>query len=508
MIEASSPWVLARASVRGKSHIDGEIVNQDAMHVASRTGEPCFAVAISDGAGSAKRADEGSQHFSRLIAEGLQQMAMHVHLGKLQGGSHNLVADQINRLVADARASLDVGSDSLRYFHCNLMALALGPKWGVMVYLGDAVMLKSRFERSGEKVDFFVDAGMTAQDRTEYANETHFITEADWTKHLMWNFIDPNGPDDLYALMTDGAADIALGNVPGSGQRRVNRGFFAPLLSMVLGAGDDAERNLIVNSALEDRQTYRITGDDKTMLLVIRRSQLAMSQYEPEMQDQSSLKAELIKENAQPSHAKSAAPVAAATPSLASEPSPKSKLSTEAHESVASAALYSPVDLSPTSASRMSSAVVGGVQLPPGVRVKSGFNQREKLKYVAAGAILMFGILLLSSFIPTVVTWMKNRSTVVGSEEKAAGSASAASEPNKNQEKSPTLGTASKASQPIAAPTVIEASTNSVPSITTTATDTVQAPSILAAEKKTETKPPDAAVKPAKKAASAEATKP
>lgn len=294
MASMTKDWVIARASVQGKSHVDGGIVNQDAMALVNPPGDDCFAVAISDGAGSAKRADEGSQHFSREIARGLHKLVSAVHRREVAGNSQNTIADHIQQLITDARKSLNVGDSTLRDFHCNLMALAIGPEWGVMVYLGDAVMLKSAFASSAKGADFFVNASMSLQDRAEYANETHFVTEPDWPKHLVWNFVDPKGQDDFFALMTDGAADIALGPVPGSTEKEVSRPFFAPLVSMVMTAPAEDERNRVIYDALASPQTYKLTGDDKTMVLVIRRSKLVLGALEPIVEKQKPMEKDKI----------------------------------------------------------------------------------------------------------------------------------------------------------------------------------------------------------------------
>ena len=383
MTATQSDWILARASVRGKSHIDGDIVNQDAMYVVRHPGNNCFAVAISDGAGTADRADEGSQHFSREIGNGLYNLVTAVDRKAIAGNSQNVVADYIHQLIVNARKSLDPSQQNLRQFHCNLMALAIGPKWGIMVFLGDAVMLKSSFKAGCDEVEFFVNPAMTAQDRTEYANETHFITETDWPKHLGWEIVDPNGPEDMFALMTDGAADIAMSPVPGSVDKRVNKEFFAPLLSMVLAAPDEAERDMVVDSALGNRQTYRLTGDDKTMLLVIRRPKLALGELEPivKMQAQTAGTAVLPKP---------ITPATTATPQqLASPPSPP-KL--EPTEPVAAATNQKPNEAANASAHQ---------SLPPLPATTGHGDKLFKRRYMMLGALfagsLLFGLVMLGA---------------------------------------------------------------------------------------------------------------
>ena len=264
-------WQIVHASVRGKSHMDRGLPNQDALHLAVSADQTCFSLAISDGAGSAQFAEEGAKHFAHSIGDKLLALVHDVNERRLDGGSRNLIGDQILHIISTARQELDPRGTALRDYASNLMALAMGPHWGVRVHLGDAVMIKSRFEKlKDDSVDYFADTQMTAQDRSEYANETHFLTQHDWARHLVWDSIDPNGSEDMFALMTDGAGDIALSNTPNSSERRIFRGFFSPLVTQVLHA-DPVARNQVVHDALASPQTFRITGDDKTLALVLKR---------------------------------------------------------------------------------------------------------------------------------------------------------------------------------------------------------------------------------------------
>lgn len=284
MNKNTGDWFIAHASVQGKSHMDGGIPNQDAIHVVSKPGNGCFAIAISDGAGSAKRSQEGSAHFAHFVAEKLYELVCAAHDGRLESGNRNLIGDWVIALISEARIALDPNLSNLRDFHCNLMAMAMGPQWGIRVHLGDAVLLKSAFRTNGKQVDYFLNTLMTAQERSEYANETHFVTEPDWSKHFQWDLLDPKSGDDMYALMTDGAADIALGNIPGSSERKVFRQFFGPLVSNVLSVDESAANQQIAN-ALANPQTYRLTGDDKTLALVIRRSTKKYAALDPVIED-------------------------------------------------------------------------------------------------------------------------------------------------------------------------------------------------------------------------------
>lgn len=282
----TSQWQIAQASVRGKSHIDAGLPNQDALHLAISPDQTCFSLAISDGAGSARFAEEGARHFSRCIGDRLLALVHDANESRLDGSSRNRIGDQILHIIATARQELDPRGTHLRDYACNLMAVAMGPQWGLRVHLGDAVLLKSRFViQPDRRVDYFADTQMTEQDRSEYANETHFLTQHDWTRHLIWDFLDPAGPEDMYALMTDGAGDIALANIANSTERRIFRGFFAPLIAQVLHA-EPQERDQVIRDALASSSTFRLTGDDKTLALIMRKRCWDHVNMSPVIQDQ------------------------------------------------------------------------------------------------------------------------------------------------------------------------------------------------------------------------------
>lgn len=280
-------WQIAHASVRGKSHIDAGLPNQDALHLAVSQDQTCFSLVMCDGAGSARFAQEGARHFSRCIGERLLALVLNANENGLTDKHRNQVGDQIVQIIATARQELDLRGATLRDYACNLMAVAMGPQWGLRVHLGDAVLIKCRFAiQPDQGVDYFADTQMTVQDRSEYANETHFLTQHDWTRHLIWDFLDPSGPEDMYALMTDGAADIALANTPNSTERRVFRGFLAPLVAQVLHA-EPQERDQAIHDALASPLTFRITGDDKTLALVMRKRCWNHQNVAPVLQSQS-----------------------------------------------------------------------------------------------------------------------------------------------------------------------------------------------------------------------------
>jgi hypothetical protein len=270
MMQDEDGWEIAHASVRGKSHVDGGIPNQDALFINFSNDRRNFVVAVSDGAGSASLAEKGAAHFSSFIGQGLLSLVELVHAGEIDGKSMDRINDRILGIIISARCKLALDQFKLRDYAANLMAIAMGPDWGIRVHLGDAILLKSRFAENHEgKLDYFADALMTQQDRSEYANETHFLTQNDWHRHLSWSFLDPGGSEDLYALMTDGAGDIALDHRPGGIDQMVFRAFMAPVVNMVLKA-NPGERNAIIENALADPQTFRLTGDDKTLALILR----------------------------------------------------------------------------------------------------------------------------------------------------------------------------------------------------------------------------------------------
>lgn len=260
-VSAAPSWLLTRASVRGYSHINSGAPNQDCVHSCTSSDGAMFSVVVSDGAGSAPRSHEGArlacEHLApRILEIGLELQRRSLHRSKLEARLREHL-QQLRERIAGLGGAL---SD----FHCTLAMGVLGNAGGFVCQVGDSIALSSRFRavRDG-LLDFFPesDTQVFMPDRGEYANETHFITEKDWTEHLRVHPLEP-GLDSLL-VMTDGAMDVAM--VRG----RVFRGFLSNLVGQLLTMPKAEERDRLLGEWLDDPRTRKATGDDKTMFIAM-----------------------------------------------------------------------------------------------------------------------------------------------------------------------------------------------------------------------------------------------
>jgi hypothetical protein len=58
---------------------------------------------------------------------------------------------------------------------------------------------------------------------------------------------------------------------------RVFRGFLSNLMAKLISTEDDRERDRVIHAWLDDPQTHRVTGDDKTLLVAIQRPYLKLA---------------------------------------------------------------------------------------------------------------------------------------------------------------------------------------------------------------------------------------
>jgi Protein phosphatase 2C len=130
---------------------------------------------------------------------------------------------------------------------------------------GDSAALSSRCGLTADAERIWFPPASTqlhAGSRGEYANETHFVTDSDWSQHL--NVLRLPADHDVVLLMTDGAMDVAI--VRGE----VFPHFLPVVAEQLLKTGQRAEREAMLETWLADPLTHRVTGDDKTLLLILR----------------------------------------------------------------------------------------------------------------------------------------------------------------------------------------------------------------------------------------------
>ena len=72
-----SAWVTASASVIGSSHVATGVPCQDACVIKTTKADEWVVIVVSDGAGTASRAEEGARHVVKFFSEELLKLVKH-----------------------------------------------------------------------------------------------------------------------------------------------------------------------------------------------------------------------------------------------------------------------------------------------------------------------------------------------------------------------------------------------------------------------------------------------
>lgn len=257
----TSGWSIAAASVRGKSHEQSGIPCQDACVVQASEDGKWVALVASDGAGTAAHSDVSSKLVSLKFACALIDLAAELD-GQPPGA---WVTDAVIEHIVSLRKQLRViaGSDDISAYHCTLVAALVGPSGGFTIHLGDGAVFAGAADLSGATaIDLSRDYFVSLPQNGEYANETVFMTERDWIKHLR---IQPVSSVDWLVLGTDGGMALAM-----VAEKMPKTGFVIPILQSLLSNPGRSSRDAALHAILSDRQADRLTNDDKTLIAVVR----------------------------------------------------------------------------------------------------------------------------------------------------------------------------------------------------------------------------------------------
>ena len=250
---AALAWRVGGASVRGTGHVAAGLPCQDAHAVAvtrdAQEREWLVAV-VSDGAGSARHADTASRAACDFVLARVEYLLCSDGADPRDLDAVGLVRDAAAHLAALAE---DAGS-SAREYACTLLLALAGRDACLFVQVGDGVIVHD--DADGRlRAAFWPDGG-------EYANETHFITDAP-PSHVHVRLV-PYAVRHV-ALLSDGLQMLCLNY----GARTVHAPFFAPFFQALATNERAAFEHALANTLSGPRVSAR-TDDDKTFLLALR----------------------------------------------------------------------------------------------------------------------------------------------------------------------------------------------------------------------------------------------
>ena len=273
-----SSWQVYGASSIGKSHIDSNLPNQDSIYL-QKTEKGMVAV-VCDGAGSAKFSQAGAAFFSQSIGKMLLSLGVGLsvsHSVSINGIALDLgqlkqqIIEQLSQIRLDLQSQLPAES-SLRDYHTTFTGVLIDANHqALLVQIGDSPLITSQFVVRHPHIDYFTNLQVYGDDsKNEYVNETHFITQDNWQSFLRVEPIDLSQVDCL-ALMSDGCADLVFEGA--SITPKIYRPFFGNLLFNLTQSQSSQQGSAIIEQALGNPATYRLTGDDKSLVVLLKNQQ-------------------------------------------------------------------------------------------------------------------------------------------------------------------------------------------------------------------------------------------
>ena len=269
-------WRTAQSTVIGNSHIKADTECQDA-HVVELVKDGQWAIAVvCDGAGSAPRSQEGASHVSRFIADTLVDLVAQFD-SRAPGPWLN---DYVIQKILEVREELRelAGDDDVKVLNCTLVACLVGPDGGFTFHIGDGNIVGGYENPNSPNAE--IEVFHSLPENGEYANETYFITESDWVKHLRFKSVPAL---DWFLCCSDGGAALAMAN-----EENLKLGFIVPVITQVFSSEDASTSSAKLSKYLSDPQADAVTGDDKTIVLACKPIVIEkMHKYFPEAERQS-----------------------------------------------------------------------------------------------------------------------------------------------------------------------------------------------------------------------------
>ena len=248
-------WKILAQSVIGTGHIRSGLPCQDSClaDVAS-TGDATVAILVcADGSGSATHSDVGA----RLACEAVVK---YVQTDIREGQTiADIERDTVLFWVERARETLQEEAlqrkVSPRELACTLLLAIVSEEGAAFAQIGDGAIVLGDGE--SYRPVFWPHAG-------EYANITHFLTDADYTRRL--SFDRRPGRFDELALLTDGLQRLALENET----KLAHRPFFYPLFRSLRNADTVEDLAEPLQRFLDSPRINHRSDDDKTLILATR----------------------------------------------------------------------------------------------------------------------------------------------------------------------------------------------------------------------------------------------
>ena len=254
-------WRYAYASVAGTSHDKSGAPCQDAGScrvVEASQGGPILLAMASDGAGSARRSEEGARLAVALFLDEFAEACRERGILAIDRPFILAWLTKLRRRIAAraARAGMRAGD-----YACTALGAVIAADRAVFFQIGDGAIVISGRQHAGDYDWVFW------PQHGEYANTTNFVTQRDAARALE---IEVHaGAIDEVALFTDGIERLVLD----LSAKTAHAPFFRPLFGWL--AGTKPPETSVASPALlnylASKQVCDRTDDDKTLIMATRR---------------------------------------------------------------------------------------------------------------------------------------------------------------------------------------------------------------------------------------------
>ncbi|UOF92433.1 protein phosphatase 2C domain-containing protein [Fodinisporobacter ferrooxydans] len=260
MIE--SKWKYSFVSVTGTSHKKTGSACQDFSMcdiLSSRTGGTILTAVASDGAGSAKYAEQGSKLACDMLMHAIRRCLEQQDIMDVLNRS--FFEEWLQMFQDEVQRQANQVSGSVRDFACTLLAAVVTDTHGAFVQIGDGAIVVSVPGKPEEYNWIFW------PDQGEYANTTCFATDRHASQHLRFERFE--GCCEEVALFTDGLQMLALHYQTQTAHNPFFRSFFSHLRSQKERVSKRYCQSLY--AFLDSFPVNQRTDDDKTLILATRR---------------------------------------------------------------------------------------------------------------------------------------------------------------------------------------------------------------------------------------------
>jgi hypothetical protein len=271
----NNPWRYSFASVVGTYHGNLGQPCQDSSFcdvIFDVQNEPILLAIASDGAGSAKFAEESAKLICKTILE--QSTLFFQQGGNFQDISKETIFTWISYFNHKVALEAESRKVSLHEFACTLLIAILGLNQAIFAQVGDGAIVVGDHSTPEEYSYMFW------PEKGEYENETVFVTEKSALERIQ--FVQSPYKFDEIALFTDGIQRLVLNYM----SQTVHIPFFKQMFARIPyeGIGRLPEFDLFLEKYLSSPQINSRTNDDRTLIIATRKISLDLEPKKPPTQ--------------------------------------------------------------------------------------------------------------------------------------------------------------------------------------------------------------------------------